>query len=258
MKVSGGMKVLFGAVSVFVLAALAVAGLMIRQRTVARISHIDIDQEHYPVRGLDISAHNGTPDFDSIAAAGIDFVYLKASEGMTFRDPAFMRNYLAARRAGLAVGAYHFFRFDCDAAMQSSNFLAAIVGCDFQLPPVIDIEEWGNPTGYDSRNIARRLELMIDAVRARRGTVMLYTNKKGLARYLGTMGGDMPELWICSFTDPPVEQSWRLWQHSHSGKVSGVRGDVDLNTFNGSRDEWLLWLDNFRPAADSTADSTAE
>ncbi|MDE5632527.1 MAG: hypothetical protein K2I54_06955, partial [Muribaculaceae bacterium] len=87
----------------------------------AREPHADIDRERYPVTGVDISAHNGAVCFDSLAASGIDFVYLKASEGTSFRDKAFLRNYGAARRAGLAVGSYHFFRFDCDGALQSIN-----------------------------------------------------------------------------------------------------------------------------------------
>lgn len=70
--------------------------------------HVELDRSHYPIKGLDLSAHNGTPDFDSIAAAGIDFVYLKASEGESFRDTGFLRNYSQARKNGIAVGAYHF------------------------------------------------------------------------------------------------------------------------------------------------------
>lgn len=207
-----------------------------------REPHVDVDRNIYPVRGIDLSAHNGVPDFNAIAADGIDFVYLKASEGMTFRDPAFMRNYLAARRAGLNVGAYHFFRFDCDGASQADNFLASIIGCHFQLPLVIDIEEWGNPSSYNHTAIKTNLSEMLDSVSSRRGHVMLYTNKNGVSRFLPST--NTPELWICSFTNPPIRRQWRLWQHSHCGAVKGVKGKVDLNTFNGSHHQWIEWLDS--------------
>lgn len=66
----------------------------------------------YEVRGIDISAHNGPIDFERIRNEGIDFVFMKASEGSGFKDVAFFDNYRNARKAGLKVGAYHFFRFD--------------------------------------------------------------------------------------------------------------------------------------------------
>ena len=43
------------------------------------------DFENYPVRGLDLSAHNGNVNFDSIAA-NYDFVILKATEGGNWTD----------------------------------------------------------------------------------------------------------------------------------------------------------------------------
>lgn len=65
-----------------------------------RQPHVEIDRLAYPVAGVDLSAHNGIVDFDSLAAAGINFAYLKASEGISFRDPSFALNYAKGRRAG--------------------------------------------------------------------------------------------------------------------------------------------------------------
>ncbi|MDE5785978.1 MAG: hypothetical protein K2H98_05535, partial [Duncaniella sp.] len=38
------------------------------------------DRQLYPVAGIDISAHNGTVDFDAVKADGYDFVIIKATE----------------------------------------------------------------------------------------------------------------------------------------------------------------------------------
>ncbi len=215
----------------------------------AREPHADIDRERYPVTGVDLSAHNGAVCFDSLAASGIDFVYLKASEGTSFRDKAFLRNYGAARRAGLAVGAYHFFRFDCDGALQSVNFLKAIDSLKPDLPLAIDVEEWRNAPGETTAIVRERLGILVALLRARGHRVIIYTNKQGHARFVrnGFAAQDSPDVWICSFTTPPLgHEAWRLWQHSHIGRVPGVRGHVDLNTFNGSRAEWAAWLDSCR------------
>lgn len=214
-----------------------------------REPHADVDRGRYPIEGIDISAHNGVVCFDSLAAAGIDFVYLKASEGVSFRDQSFIRNFEAARKAGLAIGAYHFFRFDCDGAMQSVNFLKAIGDLKPDLPLAIDVEEWRNAPGETTAIVRERLEVLVALLRAQGYQVMIYTNKQGHARFVrdGFKAHDVPEIWICSFTNPPLgHEKWRLWQHSHLGRLPGIRGNVDLNTFNGDRRQWSAWLDSCR------------
>lgn len=235
------------AVAIVAVMAVAVAAIAVMRFTARRVAHVELDASRFPIRGLDISAHNGVPDFDSIAAAGFSFVYLKASEGNTHRDAAFMRNYLAAKRAGLKVGAYHFFRFDCDGLHQARNFLGATEATELDLPWAIDIEEWGNPADTYTDLIVERLESMRAIVEPVLGRCIVYTNKNGDARFMrGRYDAEhhnYAELWICSFTDPPLtRRPWKIWQHSHVGRVPGVKGTVDLNVFNGDASEWKRWL----------------
>ena len=204
--------------------------------------HVEIDRSLYPVAGIDVSSHNGTVDFSQVASDGFAFAYLKASEGASMRDPSFSRFHSDARRCGtLRVGAYHFFRFDVDGRSQAINFLSAIDGRPLDLPLAIDVEEWGNPAGITTETVRNRLSSMVDYLRSRGHRVIVYTNKNGFGRILEN-SFDYVDVWICSFTDPPmVRKEWRLWQHSHKGRVKGIRGDVDMNTFNGTYDDFENW-----------------
>ena len=206
-----------------------------------QVPHVEVDREAFPVVGLDLSAHNGAVDFDSVAAAGVDFVYLKATEGLTFTDAAFIRNFSAARRAGLAIGAYHFFRFDADGISQARHLLDALHELRVDLPLAIDVEEWGNPAEVPTPQVVERLQTMVAELEHAGYPVIVYTNKNGHGRFLRALDVD---LWICSFTSPPLAHPWRLWQHSHLGRVPGVNGKVDMDTFNGSREQWEAWLKN--------------
>ena len=223
-----------------------VVGLALWRVFRIREPHVDIDRARYPVAGVDLSAHNGPICFDSLSAAGIDFAYLKASEGISFRDSSFARNHSNARSAGMLVGAYHFFRFDCDGRRQAVNFLNAIDTLDVDLPLGIDVEEWGNPAEYPTAIVRERLRTMVALLSAAGRRVVIYTNKQTYGRIVRHMfaADEQPDLWICSFTDPPIgREQWTLWQHSHCGRLPGIRGKVDLNTFNGSRDHWLRWVE---------------
>ena len=139
------------------------------------------DLTEFPVRGIDISSHNGSVDFDRAAALGIRFVIMKASEGSDFKDAAFIDNIRRAREAGLKVGVYHFFRFDADGRMQALNLLHSVRGRRLDMPLVIDLEEWGNPQVATSA-VVSRLETMLAALDDAGMSVMLYTNKDGYYR----------------------------------------------------------------------------
>ncbi|MDE7119884.1 MAG: hypothetical protein K2O10_04680, partial [Muribaculaceae bacterium] len=135
----------------------------------------DPSRELYPVRGVDVSAHNGELDFERMRADGIDFVYIKATEGTDFIDRNYVANTTGARRAGMPAGAYHFFRFDTDGEMQALNFLVALQGRRFELPPAIDIEESGNPDGHATAMVVARLKALVAVLEAHGHKPVLYT-----------------------------------------------------------------------------------
>lgn len=190
----------------------------------------DPSADVYPLRGVDVSAHNGDLDFEAMKADGVDFAYIKATEGTDFVDRNYVANAAGARRAGMPAGAYHFFRFDTDGEMQALNFLWALRGRDFALPPAIDVEEWGNPDGHATALIVERLRRMTATLEAHGYRPVIYTNKDGYYRFVRGNFDSYP-LWICSFTDPPLDRRARfdLWQYTHRGHVEGVPRAVDLN-----------------------------
>lgn len=187
----------------------------------------------YAVRGIDVSAHNGAIDFDAVAADGIHFVMIKASEGTDWQDRSLTRNYAGARRAGLKVGLYHFFRFDSPGDLQALNFADAASMRPSDMPLVIDLEEFGNPRFTPTRQVQARLDSCIAGLRRRGYDVMLYTNKRGYSRFIEGRYDSIP-LWLCALDEgSPAERNWTIWQHSHRGRVDGVSGNVDLNVFCG-------------------------
>jgi len=200
-----------------------------------------VDPERYPIRGIDISAHNGIVNFNRVAEDGMRFVFIKASEGENFRDENFASNFNSATEAGLKVGVYHFFRFDVDGISQGVNLLRTLDNRKPELGIVIDVEETGNPSGIHPDTIQERLSSMVDILTLKGYRVMFYTNKKGYYDYLKKNFQGYP-LWICSFSSTPINTNWTFWQYNHRGRVKGVNGNVDLNTFCGSQSEWVDFL----------------
>lgn len=196
-----------------------------------------VDPDRFPIRGIDLSAHNGYANLNAAAADGYEFVFLKASEGVDFRDENFVLNYQKARHAGMKTGAYHFFRFDRDGIEQANNLLKVVANRPLDLGLVIDVEESGNAKDVPIDSIRTRLQMMVEYLNMKGHRVTFYSNRQGWEKYLLPDFAGAP-LWICSFTDNSNQDDWTFWQFNHRGKVSGVRGDVDINVFNGSRTDW--------------------
>ena len=209
---------------------------------------VNVDRYRFPIAGIDISKHNGDIDFDQVRDDNYQFVFIKASEGKTYRDEAFEHNYRQARKAGLKVGAYHFFRKNRTAREQADNLLQAIEGKELDLPLVIDLEDdWGNGATVSREMALERVMDMIEILNGKGYQVMIYTNMDGYNKYYKDMLADH-DLWLCSFTssDNLSSMSYRFHQFSHEGSVQGVDGDVDLNVFRGSRSEWDRYLDDVK------------
>lgn len=193
--------------------------------------------DNYQVKGVDVSSHNGNIDFDMLASQGIEFVYIKGTEGTDFKDNRFHSNYRRATAAGLKVGVYHFFRFDTPGYMQALNVINSLRGKKPELPVAIDLEEWTNPSGVTADSIAGQVEVMAEVLEKEGYKVVIYTNKDGFSRYYRNRLEKYP-LWLCSFTDIDDKYACLIWQYSHRGKLKGVERLVDLNLFTGNDSLW--------------------
>lgn len=200
-----------------------------------------VDRSIYPVMGIDISSHNGKADFHEASKSGVEFVWIKASEGETFKDRNFYMNYNNSGHAGLKRGAYHFFRFDKDGVSQALNLLDVVGDRKLEMGVAIDIESSGNPEDIDDKVVKDRIAAMVDYLNLRGVSPTLYCNKKDYYRYLeDSFPGH--SLWICSLSEDQTPSEWDFWQYTHRGTVRGLKGHVDMNVFGGQREDWTRFL----------------
>ncbi len=196
------------------------------------------DAGRYPVRGIDLSHHQGEIDWDAVPRADVHFVFIKATEGRDHRDPRFPENWEAAGRVGIPRGAYHFFTFCTPGPAQADHFLDVVPPGTGELPPVVDVEFTGNCTAWEDLDRVRaELLSFVDAIRAAHGREpILYLNRPSYRRVVRGHFDGSP-LWVRDlFFRPSVTQygRWRFWQYDDDGRVAGIRGPVDLNVFDGS------------------------
>lgn len=187
-------------------------------------------------RGIDVASWQGYPNWPAVKAAGIEFAYIKATEGVNYVSPYCDRQWAEAKAAGLTIGLYHFARPGTNSPEAEAELFTRMVNAKNakgpgMLPPCLDIEvAGGNLINWSARFIARLRQL----IGHRR--VMVYTYG---SFYRDQLGGDATfdddvMAWIAHFNGTPGKSPWLtgktvIHQYSETGRVSGISGNVDLN-----------------------------
>ncbi|GAK60789.1 glycoside hydrolase family 25 [Candidatus Vecturithrix granuli] len=204
------------------------------------------DSQRFPVRGIDISHHQQTIDWQKLRQEQIQFVLIKATEGGDFKDRLFLENWRKAKEAGFIRGAYHFFTFCRPGKEQAQNFIDTVPVEPGTLSPVIDLEFGGNCQTRPSRaSLLQELIEYIAAIEQVYGqTPVLYVTYEAYNVYLT---GELEQLalWIRDiFWHPrlPDNRAWRFWQYSNRGRLQGIPTYVDLNVFHGSTEEFKRFI----------------
>lgn len=217
-----------------------------KKKAAAVVRGIEIDKEKFPITGIDVSKHSGVINWSKVGQQNISFAFIKSTEGASYLDPQYINNMNQARKTDIKLGDYHFFRFDPTGKEQAKNYLKHTVVGKEDLPPVLDVEEWGNyPVTPNNVNRIKKSihEFIKEVEEVTCKKVIIYTNSN---TYLKLIKGEFKDnpIWICSFRlqNQIPDREWLFWQHSHSGQLSGIPGLVDYNTFNGDEVDWCEYL----------------
>lgn len=205
----------------------------------------------YPVHGIDVSRFQGPIDWGAARDAGIRFAFLKATEGGDLLDPFFKENWRSARRAGVPVGAYHFWYHCRGPEEQARWFIRHVPRERGALPPVLDIE-WTpfsptctiRPPAAEVRERAARFLAIVE--RHYGQPAILYSAPDFWEdNQMWRLPGNH-EFWLRSVTKHPSEryggQRWSFWQYTGTGQVPGIGVETDINVFAGSETDWQAWL----------------
>ena len=216
------------------------------------------------IRGLDVSSCQSLVDFDKLPS-WVRFLVVKVSEGETGMDPMRARNLAEARRRGMPVFVYHFFRTGQDAPKQAENIWRA-VGEQAPLLVFVDFETIAK--GMSATEAVTKCVALVRLVKAmffRCGVYMFPWFAKGAigAAVLAAVGAELGDtyLWMADYSggeDPPARwnaftplpwMTWTMAQTSgdNSSHVPGIAGAVDHNVFHGDEDAFKAFCGTPRP-----------
>jgi lysozyme len=195
------------------------------------------------VPGVDVSYYQGTIDWAAVKRSGRAFAFIRVSDGSTFRDPKFDRNYAGAQQNDLYRGVYQYFRASQDPIAQAELLLDAVGALgEKDLPPALDIETLD---GMRGSTVAARAKQWADHVEAALGKRPLIYIGAGFADEINNPAALAAfPLWVANWKAacPRMPSAWNalgwtFWQTRVGSGVPGIRGSVDLDVWNGTIDQ---------------------
>jgi lysozyme len=207
--------------------------------------------------GIDVSSAQGTINWDTVVASQlVNYVFCKTTEGVTFVDPQFQKNWQAVKDRGFVRGAYHFARLKNDPVAEADHFLSVLGDLDPTDMLVLDVET----SSIAGESFVQWNLAWLERVESQTGvTPIVYTGGPFWSSHDGNPSEDeitrlshFP-LWLAAYTKNPdkyvpsvwKDLSWKFWQRSGDQAaagdtilhVPGIHGNVDRDVFVGSLDD---------------------
>ncbi|NGY37473.1 glycoside hydrolase family 25 protein [Flavobacterium sp. XN-5] len=187
--------------------------------------------------GIDVSEYQGRikwADVDTIESKyPLRFVFIRATVGKDRLDKKFEKNWLGAKENKLIRGAYHYYRPNENSIEQAELFIKTVSLGKGDLPPVLDIEKLPENQSVERLKIGlkRWLKRVEDHYKVK---PIIYTGESYYDDFLKEEFSDYL-FWIANynFYRESMEEDWLFWQFTEKAGVPGIKGNVDVNIYNG-------------------------
>ena len=194
------------------------------------------------LNGIDIASYQAGLDFSKVPC---DFAIIKATQGTGYTNPDCVRAVEQAMSLGKGVGIYHYISGG-NAVAEADFFINSILNWIGKVMICLDWELDQNSAWGDESY----LEQVINQVIARTGVPpMIYAPASRYNQVAEVAKRHNCGLWIAQYADmnPTGYQNtpWNegaytcaIRQYSGSGRLNGWNGDLDLDKFYGSLDDF--------------------
>ncbi len=193
--------------------------------------------------GFDVSEYQGEINWEQTyhieEAFELSYVFIRATAGENRIDSRFEENWKGAKARQLIRGAYHYYRPNENSIEQATNFINNVTLQKGDLPPVLDIEKL--PKTQSIVRLKVGLRNWLSAVEKHYGVKpIIYSGESYYKDFLKEEFSEYP-LWIANynFWRNDLESDWQFWQFTEKAKIEGIDAMVDLNIFNGDKNDLL-------------------
>ena len=192
-------------------------------------------------KGIDVSEHNGKIDWKKVKADGIDFAIIRCGYGMDEPgqdDDYWEYNVSECERLGIPYGVYLYSYADSTtrASKEADHTLRLLEGHNPQLPVYYDLEETSLESTSNRTLLANMAKTYCNKIEDAGYVAGVYSNTNWWNNYLTSSVFDQWDRWVAQYNyECRYKGEYTLWQCTSTGKVDGVKGNVDINFMFNSK-----------------------
>ena len=196
-----------------------------------------LDNHNGKAIGLDVSEYQGKISWSEVDTLEnkypVHFVFIRATVGNDRLDNKFKENWLGAKKNKLLRGAYHYYRPNENSLEQAELFIKTVSLNKGDLPPVLDIERL--PKNQSVERLKIGLKKWLKKVEEHyKVKPIIYTGESYYDDFLKEEFSDYL-FWIANYNlyREKIDEEWLFWQFTEKASVNGIKGNVDVNIYNG-------------------------
>lgn len=208
-------------------------------------------------KGIDVSEWQGNINFEEVAEAGIEVVYIRVSEGINYKDPYFRENYDKAKANGLRTGFYHFLTATNteEAKEQARFFVSNIKGLEPECKLAMDFEVFNGLGVNEINNVAMAFLSTVEELSGKE--CVIYSDAYNAREVFSKELANKYPIWVADYfvEEPESNGKWDTWvgfQYTDRGRIKGINGNVDRDEFTGG----IFLNNNSKIPTDTVPDRT--
>lgn len=186
--------------------------------------------------GIDVSKWQEEIDWQEVKNAGVEFAMIRIGyqaeyDGDCILDPCFIANIEGAKAVQIPVGIYFYsYAKNVEQAKSQAEWVKEnLRNYEIDLPIAFDWESWNsfNKAGMSFYTINKVANTFLDSLEKAGFEGMLYSSKA----YLEDIWYPTKyEVWLAQYNSKVTyEGEYSIWQMSESGKVNGIKNNVDID-----------------------------
>lgn len=200
------------------------------------------DDAYTSLKGIDVSYVQKDVDWQKVAAAGVQFAYIRAgyrgySEGLLHTDDYFAKNMAGAADAGIPVGVYWVSHgITVPEVIAEAEYLYDLIkDYDLSYPVVFDMEQADESDRINTLSRGQKTMLaaaFVQAMRCHGFQVTIYGSQNWLQQDISmAVLQDEADFWLAAYDVefPRFAYAYSCWQYSHTGTIDGISTLVDLD-----------------------------
>ena len=205
------------------------------------VIHYYEEGERISRKGIDVSRYQDKIDWEKVASDEVDYAFIRLgirgyTEGEILEDETFQRNIEGALKNDIDVGVYFFTQaMSVEEAEEEAEFvIESIAPYKVTYPVVIDVEAVTSTNArsndLSSEERTKYCVAFCEKVKEAGYTPMIYGNLKTFMLLLDIEELEEYDKWFAYYDETYYfPYDFKIWQYTNKGKVSGIKGDVDLN-----------------------------